>query len=94
MAYRINYHWEKERTLLTGRRISPMIWVWIAIAAAAITIRLLVPQSQEIWSGLTHPLLDEQTALAAAELIGQLRDGCPMPEAVTAFCREILSNAG
>ena len=94
MAYRITYQWDREKKLMKTRKLSFGTVLSLTAVATAVAIRLLVPQSAEVFRQLLYPLMDEFTIVALGEMVGQIGDGTPMGEAVTAFCREIIINGG
>lgn len=94
MAYRITYEWQKEKELEKKPGLSIGAIIGMLAVAAALAVRLLVPQSETVFRELLHPLTDEHTISALAELMEQVGEGAPVPEAVTAFCQEIIGNGG
>lgn len=92
MAYRITYEWQKERKLARKPGISGWMILGPLVVVAAVALRLLVPQSELVFRELLHPLTDECTASAFVDMVGSIGDGMSLPEAVTAFCLEIMKH--
>ena len=92
MSYSITYTWEREPEPRKKASMIPAIVSGLALIAGAVAFRLLVPQSDALVEQLFHPLTDAETLSAVSELTERLKDGVPMVEAVTAFCREILQH--
>ena len=94
MAYRITYSWQKEAKL--SKKAALPFWKLLGLAAlcGALLLRLLIPQSEQLFRELLHPLTDEYTVSAFVNMVEEIGDGTPVPEAVTSFCREIIAHEG
>lgn len=57
-------------------------------------VRLLWPASMDKLRQMLIPGDPEVTGRAASEMVSQLHEGVPVGDAVQAFCREILDEAG
>ena len=92
MAYRISYEWNREPKD-TGK-IRPSIGVMLgaALVTAAVAVRLLFPQTAQVFRELMHPLGDETTIAAFSEMVERIGHGTSVEDAVTVFCREILEH--
>lgn len=92
MAYQITYEWQKERKLARKPGTSGWMILGPLVVAVALAVRLLVPQSEQVFRELLHPFTDECTASAFSDMIGRIGEGMALSEAVTAFCREIIEH--
>lgn len=93
MAYRITYAWQKEEKL---SKAAIPVWKLFVTAAvcSVLLLRLLVPQTEQLFRELLYPLTDEFTVSAFTEMVGDISDGIPVYDALTAFCREIIDHEG
>lgn len=90
MSYSISYgHKGKQNT--PKNRPKMKLAVLILVGAAAC---LLWPQVGDTVRNLLFPWLDEPTVSAFSDMVTQIGEGTNVAEAFTAFCREIMSNAG
>ena len=94
MAYRISYQWSKERELRKRGAFPVKIWAGVLLVAAAVAIRVLVPQSDSLFRALLHPLTDHAFLSALGSLVTDLTNGIGFGEAVTVFCSEIIAHGG
>lgn len=92
MAYRIIYEWQKEKELTKRHHLSPGAVLGLMAVAGALAVRLLVPQSAEVFRGLLHPLTDETAIAALGDLVSQVGGGVPLEDAAEAFCREVIGH--
>ena len=90
MAYRITYEWQREEELVQTTAFP--LWKVIGMAAicGALLLRLMIPQSMQVFRELLHPLTDEYTVSAFATMVEEIGDGIPVSEAVMTFCRDII----
>lgn len=89
MAYRIEYDSGGATRQEVRKKRFSAVWLVLAVAAA-----ILIPG---IRTAVWHWLLPGDgavTAQALGELVTDLQTGEPLGEAVTAFCREIISHGG
>ena len=92
MGYMIRYgHVEKKGN--AAEKKSPG-WVVDCLAGAALAIGIFWPEAAEMLRAVLFPWLDEQTVMAFQNMIELIGAGSPVKEALLAFCREIISNAG
>ena len=92
MAYKIQYSPQSNKQypgVKTSRRISGRCWlVFLSVLAAACWVKFygvpdfLIPGDPEV------------TREAASLMMGKLREGLSVNEAITVFCKEILHGAG
>lgn len=94
MAYRITYEWQKEHKLIHNRKRPAAVYLSILLAASILAVRLLIPESGEVFQELLHPLTDEVAAQAFAEFVSDIEAGTPFAEAAEVFCGEIIANGG
>jgi len=90
MAYRITYAWQKEEKLVQTTAFPLWKVIGMAVLCGALLLRLLMPQSEQLFRELMHPLTDEYTISAFATMVEEIGDGIPVSEAVMAFCRDII----
>jgi len=91
MAYKIQYTPEDNVRYPLYKTRSPIKW-GRGIAAAAILLAGLWFNRHGVPDVLI-PGDPQITKTAAAELIRHMREGAPVEEAVTTFCRQILDGA-
>lgn len=94
MAYQIAYNPEdKKKYPIADHRKQNKKWMVWSCCTLLLIGMLAIP---EIWGRVKHILLPgdaEQTAAAITSLVENVREGTPVGDAVTVFCREILKNA-
>lgn len=92
MAYEITYQWNRETSLMKQKQ---MHWNLFAMLALACFFLLLLWSTADnsVTRELLHPLLDPKTMDAVGEMISQVQNGSSVPEALTAFCIQILDYA-
>lgn len=93
MAYRIAYEWNNEPKSVKKHRIPVLIWAGMLLVGTVLTLRILVPQWGEFFRAMLYPLTDEATIDAFGTMIDSLGAGVQLPEALAAFCAEILEHA-
>jgi len=92
MAYRITYEWQKEQELTGNSKQRKWFVAGMMAVTAALAVRLLMPQPEGMIRELLHPFTDGHTVTVFGEMVNRIGEGTPLPEAVTAFCREILEH--
>ena len=90
MAYRIEYDSGGVKRKVAEKKRFPVVWLLLCAAAAV----LMIPG---VRTTVLHWLLPGDgavTARALCELVTDLREGEALSDAVTVFCREIISHGG
>lgn len=92
MAYRVVYGEEKKRQArLWGGRRGFRIMTALVLLLFVLGARVWWSEGAEV---LKKVLLPGQTELALQTLVENVSGGASLGEAVTAFCREIVADAG
>lgn len=94
MAYQIRYQWQKEQELQKKHGFSPGTVLAVLSVITVFIIFQLYPNTGTVIRQFLYPLFDPETAETFAEMVHRVRDGVPVPEALTAFCLGILEHAG
>lgn len=89
MAYRIEYDSGGVTRQKVRKKRFPMAWLFLCVVAVA----MIPGMRTAIWHWLL-PGDGAVTAQALGELVMDLREGAQVGEAVTGFCREIISHGG
>ena len=93
MGYMIQYgkrtkqEQELRRMKYAGAKKAAVIFLLIAGL-----IRLLVPQSVVWLRNILIPGLTDEATAAFSEMMGRIREGVFVPDALEAFCREIVAD--
>ena len=87
MGYRIVYGEES----VMSRRSSLRLWTAVFLLAFVVSVRLTWPQGTEYLKNVLKPA--DQTVQAFAQMVDGVENGQGMGEAVTAFCRSVVSSA-
>lgn len=88
MAYTITY----PRGRAEKKPILSPVSHYLILCVLLVSIILSVQFLWNAYPALLHPLTDQRTQEAWAEMTRQIGQGIPVPEAVEAFCRQILNN--
>ena len=95
MGYQIRYDAGKAvKTGLKERKSSPMGMAMAGLVLVCLLMRLFWPAGMDKLRQMVIPGDPEVTGRAASELVSQIHEGVPVGDAVQAFCREILDEAG
>lgn len=92
MSYRVEYNISGNTKVVNTDRERRYKWmgrIACVFVICAVLIHGIV--SKWIWDVL-FPGYNETTVSAADNMIAQIRDGEPIGDAVTAFCKEIIAN--
>lgn len=91
MGYRITY--ENGSIRKETVKIHKLKWkqCLIGMMAAVLAFALMIPGGRLWLRDLILPGDEEITAAALENMVGELRSGEPVGEALEAFCREILA---
>lgn len=91
MGYRITY--ENGSIRKETVKINKLKWkqCLIGMIAAVLAFALMIPGGRLWLRDLILPGDEEITAAALENMVGELRSGEPVGEALEAFCREILA---
>jgi len=87
MAYRIEYSESREKRRNTGRGRIYLTLFWMGVFL--ILVCTFWPDGRQLLRRVLIPGDPEHTLHAAAKMLGQLRDGADMGDAVTAFYRTV-----
>lgn len=94
MGYQIRYDAGKAvKTGLKERKTSA-IGVLAAGLVVCLVMRLIWPAGVDKLRQMVFPGDPEVTGRAAEQMVSQIHEGVPVGDAVQAFCREILDEAG
>ena len=95
MGYQIRYDAGKAvKTGLKERKRSAVGMVAAALVAVCLLVRLFWPAGADKLRQAVMPGDPEITGRAASEMVSQIHEGVPVGDAVQAFCRQILDEAG
>jgi len=93
MSYAIHYGPERKRPKLkplkSGNNALAILVLGAVVAGAA-----LWPQGVQALRLALCPWLDQNLVSAWSNMVAQVREGTSVVQAVTAFCREVIFNAG
>lgn len=93
MAYRIVYGPEiKAPRRFENRQLRRQILTAAFALLFVLLVRQLWPEGMTVLRELLLPGEPAITEQAFSDMIGNLHDGSPVGEAVTAFCRQIIEN--
>lgn len=93
MSYSIHYGPEKPSYLPKKKSYFGIIGAGIIVLIIAISIGWSIPEYSEQFVHALFPWTRSDVQYALGELSQNVREGQPMSDAVTAFCREIIQNA-
>ena len=92
MGYQIQYTNVGNPIDISTKR--NMRWIKAAFVICVICLLILAyPPVRRAVSFAVFPGIDEDGIRSLEALANQIRQGVPLSEAVSAFCREIISNA-
>ena len=95
MGYQIRYDAGKAvKTGLKERKRSAVGMVAAALVAVCLLVRLFWPAGMDKLRRMVFPADLEVTGRPAEQMVSQIHEGVPVGDAVQAFCREILNEAG
>ena len=95
MGYQIRYDAGKAvKTGLKERKRSAVGMVAAGLVALCLFVRLFWPAGMDKLRRMVFPGDPEVTGRAAEQMVSQIHEGVPVGDAVQAFCREILNEAG
>ncbi len=93
MGYRVEYDISGKRTVVDVEKKRRGKWFGRIFFVVA-TVALLIYGIAENWFWeILFPGYNESTKVAAEHMIHQIREGESVGDAVTAFCKEIVTNA-
>ena len=93
MSYAIHYGPERkwpEPELSKNRKYIFAVFVLVAVVAGVV----LWPQGVQALRLALCPWLDQDLVSAWSDMVARVREGTSVVQAVTAFCREVIFNAG
>ena len=95
MGYQIRYDAGKAvKTGLKERKPAAVGMVAAGLVAVCLLVRLFWPAGMDKLRQMVIPGDPEVTGRAAEQMVSQLHEGVPVGDAVQAFCREIMDEAG
>lgn len=95
MGYQIRYDAGKAvKTGLKERKASAIGVLAAGLAVVCLLMRLIWPAGVDKLRQMVFPGDPEVTGRAAEQMVSQIHEGVPVGDAVQAFCREILDEAG
>lgn len=95
MGYQIRYDAGKAVKIALKERKASAIGVLAAgLVVACLLMRLIWPAGVDKLRQMVFPGDPEVTGRAAEQMVSQIHEGVPVGDAVQAFCREILDEAG
>lgn len=92
MAYCINYGVQRQE--LKEKQDRGRFWLLVAgfFTVFLLGVQLFWAEGAQALRQLVFPLQDQAVA-ALDGMVQSIRDGSTIPEAVTAFCREVIESA-
>ena len=93
MGYSIHYGPDRPQFAPEKRTNRGFVGAVLILMVCAMAIGWALPQQTERFVQALFPWTQEQVQVAFAELRQDVREGQPLSDAVTAFCREIIDDA-
>ena len=93
MGYSVYYGPDMPRFTSKKRNHGGFIGAVLIFMVCAMAIGWALPQQTERFVQALFPWTQDQVQIAFAELRQDVREGQPLSDAVTAFCREIIDDA-
>lgn len=93
MGYSIHYGPDRPQFAKRKRNYAGFIGAVVILMVCAMAAGWALPQQAERFKQALFPWTRDQVQSAFAEFQENVRDGEPLSDAVTDFCREIIDNA-
>ena len=93
MSYSIYYGPDNNKPASTKRSLFGLIGALLIVGICATAVGWAIPQQTEKFVRMLFPWTRSEVQTAFIELREDVKEGQPLSEAVTAFCRGIIDNA-
>ncbi len=93
MSYSIHYDSDNPNFIPQKKPLFGFVGAILVIMVCAVAIGWAIPQQVDQFREALFPWTREETKAAFSELRDDLRQGEPLPDAVTAFCLEIIHDS-
>ncbi len=91
MGYEINYGAGQDRRFITGRSL---LWSMALFAVFCLLVTVYWEDGRQVLQTIFFPGDFERAKLAGEDLVNALRGGESVSDAISAFCREIITHGG
>ncbi len=92
MAYQIRYGTKSPQVQAAEQ--APVLWIGLGLLCAVLVMCLFWPETAQTTRQLLFPWTAPETEAAFEGMLEQIWNGQDLQEAITVFCREVLSYAG
>lgn len=93
MSYSIHYGPDVPQSVPIKRSYFGLVGALLVVVICATAVGWAMPQQAEKFAQALFPWTRSEVNAAFAELREDVREGQPISEAVTTFCREIIDDA-
>lgn len=93
MGYQISYGSKSQREIAAEKKKFAVIYRILIIAAVVLSLRVAAPQAALKLRTVLLPGFDDEAAAAFSQMVTSIGAGERWDDSVTAFCREIITNA-